>query len=777
MKREVILEVANAVSEIATGGAQVSRDPCSSGPDGYPWADSPTKTLAECLSDADDATYWYTWPAKAAASVATLLASFQTPPTLVLFEKVKLQAWFSYQQQGPNSWYFPPDNAHGPRLRLVVRNRAGSSNLYSSYREIAVPADNAANENVNTHIGYTGPIPLEWETTSHPEGGPWTLDDLSVAKFAAGIEVTGDNPCFDTSSGSFHKVRIHKLRVVLGVEDLGGYVRNVRHDSSLILRLMRRARDKVTLKGLSRYAIGEVGSHVNLSRPQGPDDPSRKDPRGPNWGIRRLERRPGLVTKRTYYPEADRFEDEVWDLRAFACLAWAAYRIDCPWSPELQGFALIDKGGGYTHARAQDGWSPRPGDGVLMRVLADYPNLCGDGLAAQGGGDVAIALRNYDLGQAGWSTVGGAGTFTGAADASVTMVEEQGYLSAYKLTYGGGGGAGGRERSLGTLPRASGDYVHVRVVLKNTSVPTPASQFGEWYLKRSGGGLAAAQYWNEPGRAWTTTPTYNPVPSTEPCGESIADAIPCNAAGATSDPTYVVGVGRFSSNMAPVTLHGALVDVQHGGPGGGDSYGARTPLATLDATITRTADVHRLPNSATASAEVWSYERGVAMAELRPFWRAEAIPDGTVKPILQAFHAANSWDAIQFVAKTGSDDLIRFERAVSGQATFQLDCPIPGLDVNRGHVVRVWARWLGADGWTQYGPWSVEVGFAVFNAATGTLVSSGSKLGAFAYIGNVATRSYLAIGNDSAGRFADGYVRLIETRRNPIPGIETIWRL
>ncbi|KKK51649.1 hypothetical protein LCGC14_3112850, partial [marine sediment metagenome] len=167
---------------------------------------------------------------------------------------------------------------------------------------------------------------------------------------------------------------------------------------------------------------------------------------------------------------------------------------------------------------------------------------------------------------------------------------------------------------------------------------------------------------------------------------------------------------------------------------------------------------------------------GVAIVEVQPFWRAEDLPTDQVHPILHAKHATGSHDAIQFVAKTGSDDLIRFERAVSGQSTFQLDVAIPSIDLTRLHVLRVWARWLGADGWTEYAPWSVEVGFAIFLEADGSLVSTGSALGAFVFQGDVATRDYLGIGVDDT-KFLEGYVRLWEARRNPLHGLEAVWKI
>lgn len=765
MIREVILQ---ATGQVSAGG---SRDPGSSP---YPWNNTPTKTLAECWSDDDVWSYWYNWPNKNAGGAASALASFEAAPTLVLFRSVKIEAWWTYSQSGPNNWYFPPTNAFGPRARLLVRNRAKDGNNAGPWEAMAaeIPDWAAYNENINTHNGdYEGPYLQTWEMTSHPEGGIWSPEDMSAANFAAGIEVAASAPAFTNEQGSFFKIRVHKLRVVLSVEDLGGYVRNVRHASALELRLHRRARNAFPTRSLARYAKGDLGSVVWHSRPE--DAPAVSSE---GWGRRRLERRSGQVLQRTYFPEQISVESQVFDREDFRCLFWAAYRIDCAWSPELQGLAYLDKGGDFIHSRAQDGWSARPGDGALMRVIEDYPNVCSRGLAAQGGSDVAVCLRNYDLMQAGWSTVGSAGTFSAAADLTVNLVEEQGYLSSCRLTYGpAGGGAGGRERSLGTLPFDAGDYVHVRVVLKNTSVPDPTTQNGEWYLKRSGGGLPAAEYWDETNRVWTVVATYNAVPSDEPSGEAIADAIPCDAPGAASDPTYVIGVGRFSSNLVSVTLHGAVVDVQHGGPGAGDSYGARTPLVTIAATITREPDVHRLENS--LAAELWSYERGVAVVEIQPFWRAEVLPDGETKPLLHAYHAADTWDALQFIADGSEDDLIRFERAVSGQATFQLDCPIAALDLNRSHVLRAWVRWLGTDGWTEYGPWSIEVGYAVFLETDGTLVQSGSVLGRLAYEGAMVSRDWLGLGNDHLGRFADAFIRMVEIRRNPVSGLEAIWRV
>src|SRR3990170_1585654 len=236
MIREVFLEAAGEVSAVGSGGAAISRDPGSSL---YAPTNTPTYTLAEVWSDDDNATYWYMHPNKNTGGIGTALASFEQPPTLIIVRSLTLQAWWSYSQKAANNWTFPPTNAFGPRARLAIRNRAKSANLYGSWHEIAGAEIDSMNENINTgNGGYAGPFLEEWELTAHPEGGPWTLDDLSVANFAAGIEFEADGPAFTVAGGnSMFKMRAHKLRVVLTVEDAGGYVQNIRHANSLALRL------------------------------------------------------------------------------------------------------------------------------------------------------------------------------------------------------------------------------------------------------------------------------------------------------------------------------------------------------------------------------------------------------------------------------------------------------------------------------------------------------------------------------------------------------------
>jgi len=723
--------------------------------------------------------YAYVWPNDGVEGTHRI--GFEKGPTLARFTKITIRTgWDRSAAKGWDPWGFPgkenASNAYGPIMAITLQKRSQNPADWlvgTGAASYTMTADDGHYVSINATDGYLL-HELSWEMTSHPEGGPWTLEDIN--NLGVGIqcwwsyitEGEAAGHAFETVGNAFHKLRIPYLSVTLEVEDLGGYVANVRHTTSLALRMMRRARNLLAPKAFIHELPTGIGSRVYMSHPRG-----HSVVEGEGWGQRRLERRAGLNMKRTYSPETFEAEDEAFDLRPYACLGWAAYRIDTPWNPELQGVALVDKGLGFAHSRAQDAWSPRPGDSVLHRVIESYPNVSFHGLAMQGGGDSSVSLYNYSLFATGWSTVSTAGDFSATNDPTVTMVEEQGFLGSCRLDYGAGGGKGGREQNLGAL--GSG-RLHVRVIVKNSSVPTPATQFGEWYLRRG------TDYWNNTARTWDGSPAYNAIPSDVAYGEAIADSIPATAT------TYHIGVGRFSSNMGPVILHGALVDVQLS-----DGYvaGARTPLVTLAAPIVRVAETHQMSQapSGLVGRELWSHERGTAVVEAQPFWRAVDLTADDVKPLIYVQHATDTWDAIQFVPKTGSADLVRFERAISGSATYQLDCPLMGsgddpaeIALTRAHVLRVWARWLGPDGWSQYGPYSVEVGYGVFVEATGALVGQGSAIGRLSVETQISTRDFIRIGCDVTdwapyARWFDGYIRMWETRRSPLHGLECVWKI
>jgi hypothetical protein len=130
-------------------------------------------------------------------------------------------------------------------------------------------------------------------------------------------------------------------------------------------------------------------------------------------------------------------------------------------------------------------------------------------------------------------------------------------------------------------------------------------------------------------------------------------------------------------------------------------------------------------------------------------------------------------------------DYIRFERAIFGESTVRVDCPMT-TSLTREHVLRSWVRWLGADGWSTYGPYSVEVGFAIFLESDGSLVETNSVVGQLPDISQlppdiqwslVYELSHLGIGVDDSGRHLDGYVRMWETRRNPLHRLEATWKV
>jgi hypothetical protein len=650
MKREVILK-ATGNDYFANGANNASLDP-NSNP--YPWlGGTPSKALytvwnnwpesgpAGAVGYTDSGDYAYLWPGgvdstrtcctgdfagQCKTSYATV--TFEKGPTLAEFTKVTIYSAFDYQQSGPNNWYFEGDNSHGPGCWIIMRNRAKNAYLYggggtygtdSGLGPGLTPGHNLMwsidedpsgefyeGEDHNTRPSDQGfhLYELKWEMLSHPEGGPFTLQDIN--DLAVGVEWRASpglhadpasTKCYIQTQGSFFKIRTPYVRVVLEVEDLGGFVSNMRHASSLALRLFRRSRNVITPKTYLHRAPSGLGELVNLSHPRGPDVA------GKGWGQRRLERRTGLVLARTYEPEGFKVQDETFDMHAYQCLGWGAYRIDAPWNPELQGLSLIEKGRSFTHDRTGDAWSPRPGDGRLMRVLEDYPNISFHGLAVQDGGDTAVCPYNWDTHQTGWATVANTGTFTATSDDDVSMVEEQGYLTSDKLEYGAGGGTGGREKSLGAL--GSG-RLHVRMIVKNTVLNTPNTEFAEWYLKNDSG-----DYWDETNREWTTnTACYNQIVSMNNDGEviafseAIADSIPCAA------DTYSVGVGHFSSSIGPVTLHTAIVDVQHSDT---TVAGARTPQVLLANTILRTADSHKMEH--VWGRELWTPDRGLCVAE------------------------------------------------------------------------------------------------------------------------------------------------------------------
>jgi hypothetical protein len=229
----------------------------------YPWLGTGSTTPHEAWATngsgalaAPSATkHVYCWPSGGDEHCVT----FEPGPTLALFTKVTLSTRFDYGQTGPNNWYGNGGTPSlGPGVCLRVRNRAKSAYINHTMVRIGDPGSLAGDlsdwstNNWRPSKGDTWQLTnwWSWELTSHPEGGPWTLEDIN--NLAAGVAFiwangSGDygHPAYDNSQGSFFKIRVPQMVVTLTVQDLGGYVRSVRHNSSATLRMKRKARNTI----------------------------------------------------------------------------------------------------------------------------------------------------------------------------------------------------------------------------------------------------------------------------------------------------------------------------------------------------------------------------------------------------------------------------------------------------------------------------------------------------------------------------------------------------
>lgn len=708
----------------------------------YPFANTPSVTLSEAWNDASLDTYAYNQglygPEHAMA--------FEPGPTLALFTAMRFEWSMDYSQEGPNNWWFPPDNAFGPTVGLLVRNRAQSAYISIYSYTFVTPGDDVHNTNVNVE----SPTPKEFTHTifSHPEGGPWTLSDIN--HFAAGLSFStsdGPNGKYADDPLRFQKFRAFDFRVYLTLQDLGGYVRSVRHNASATLRMKRRARSAISLDIPFAVSTGEVGDVVNIAHSRGADAERE------GWGYKSQERRNGWLALRTYWPEALKVKDECYDLHPFNCEAWGAFRIPIAWTPELSGMAYLDQGGEWTLTRTQDAWSLRPGDGAALRVLEEYPNLSEEGMAIHSGGDEDLALWNVNLGNGVWTsaTTGGA-SFT--VQSNQPMADELGFYDSPLLAFGGTPGTASKSQDFAlTL----GDVVNVRARVRNVQVDTPLTKFLEVALFDGSG-----NYWNEDTRTWDASPVYNPIPSDKAFGEVIFDQVPIPAT-----DTYTLQIGRMSGAINTASFVVAVVSMQSGA-----EYGTGMPLATFGTPITRVADVFEMAND--AAFTFWHRDRGVAIVEFRPFWRADVMTAATTKRLVRADHAAGAYDEMRFSAGTGTAGADEFvvERSdtngVQSIAIDIIDAAGAPLRLERGRYARVFYRWLDAEGWRKYAPHSVLIGYAIYNL-DGTFVSyyeSGATwLAPDASLEDVVTFSEL-----------DGWLRWFEIKRAPLSGTESVWR-
>jgi hypothetical protein len=756
MRREIILKPkANAV--ILPGGYY----PGNIYPNGNPYGGSDQMALWEVWARGDAPTgpgetgtlahspYWE-WHG-AGVSVGQAFVSFDTGPTLALFEKVTFQTAWDYAASSANNWWFPPDNTNGPRLQITMYGRDGTTQHSCTAFEIGYSGgmDNGDDLYFREHMGggagYKGAIAHTWELTSHPEGGPWTLEDINNLRAGVTLTFTNGPNGKPYDGGDFNKTRVFKLWVALEIEDLGGYVRSIRHNASATLRLKRKARNTILYSVPAADVDTEVGGIVNISR-------SGVAATGDltAWGAPPLERRSGYLAARTYWPEAMRCQDEAYDLHDFSCEAWGAFRIPIAWTPELSGLAYLDQGGDFTLTRDQDAWSLRPGDGSALRVLKAYPNLSEEGLAVHSAGDIEECLYNSMPNSAGWSTTGaGGGAVTYTVSKDTPVVDELGYADTLKMVFGGAAGTSGKSR---TLSLTAGDMVNLRVRVRNLSVDDPNTKFLEVAFSDNSG-----NYWNAGSRSWGAGAHYNPIPAAGAFGEVVSDHVPITGTG-----TYTISVGRFSSAISNATFAIALVDVQKG------TSGCGMPIVSLASTITRLADVFSMNNASPFT--FWHQGRGMAVVEFRPFWMADKLVATTEKRLIQADHAAASFDRLSFVA--GATDKFvgtRYDGVTTQTVSLNvLDANGSPYRLTRANVVRVFLRWLDADGWREQGPYVAGLGYALY-LADGTFL---------AYHETAAPWSAPVTRAEASVSFAglDGWVRYFEVKHNPVSGSEAVWR-
>jgi len=97
--------------------------------------------------------------------------------------------------------------------------------------------------------------------------------------------------------------------------------------------------------------------------------------------------------------------------------------------------------------------------------------------------------------------------------------------------------------------------------------------------------------------------------------------------------------------------------------------------------------------------------------------------------------------------------------------------------LDRTKVLRAWCRWLDEEAWGGFGPRTISVGFAVFDKASGNLLEQGEAHAPGFDPAPISTETdEVRLGWDESGRHLDGNIRMIDVKRNPITGLECLWK-
>lgn len=740
---------------------------------------------------------WFA-PSRNGSSDVTFSCEYEDPPAFVTFNRVKLVCVWDYSARPSNPYVFPqgvpdgtggpftpPTNAHGPRSRIVFRNRADTGfNVgpwwNAGFRTAGAGSGSPQSGNHYCHINRTNcanrpavygghsKVTMSWELTSHPEGGVWSFNDLLTLQ--AGIQGQTASPGWEQFGGvAFVRVRYFHYYVEVEVTDAGAFVSNLRHATSHSLRIARRPRNSILTSVPASESERDLGAVSFLSHPRGVS--SRE-----GWPEPRLQRRPAQVLRRTYWPESLRVIDELLDLHDIRCTAWAAFRVGIPWAPELSGMSYLDQSGGFVHERLQDAWTPRPGDRVLTRIPEkpdvdiERPYLSEDGLACSGPDDNELGAfnTNPDPGLGGWTLVAPV-SMTVTDDDTGQIAEELGYETSQSVVYG----AGGSGRVEQVFLTAFDGWLHIRVRVRNVSIVAPGTDWAEFFLRRVHTIGAAVEFFDFGTGTWGAPVFWQPLPNTGPVGEFVYDGVPVDV-----DATYDIGLGRRTSApmVSPASFVFGLVSKQFALPGF-VSTGHRPELATLASSIQRVGESWTQDNS--GAATFWHRDRGAGLFEFRPYFRADLIDPGRVHPIARAQNVGAGFDALAFVAAAGVDTIVfqRWTDALVLGADAQVEIRDAGggiLDLSRDYVVRCVILWNGPEGSQQEAPYQVNLGVAIFDANTGDFVSFNSSSAPGVAMDGVEDVFFL--GHDLTPRYLDSWMRTYEVKRNPVFGLESAWR-
>lgn len=140
------------------------------------------------------------------------------------------------------------------------------------------------------------------------------------------------------------------------------------------------------------------------------------------------------------------------------------------------------------------------------------------------------------------------------------------------------------------------------------------------------------------------------------------------------------------------------------------------------------------------------------------------------KPLLYALHAGGAYDRLDYVVEDG----VVFTRVDNGGQEVVVKAAV-ATPLDRTKVLRAWCRWLDDEAWGGFGPRTISVGFSVTDKITGDLIEQGETHAPGLTPSGTDTVE-VRVGRDASGSYLDGNVRMIDSKRNPITGLECLWK-